>query len=272
MKWKLKTISALVGLSFFAFAGTAYADTYQIRSGDTLWSISQSKQLSLSRMIQANPDLQPDNLQVGQSIQIPNKTYTIQSNDTFWSIARRLHVPLKTLTQVNPSVNPYNLYPGLTITLPPSDSASSSASYSAAASMAPAVSEARAAIHAVQSSAQGNVIQTPIGAKSFSKEINVKATAYTAAPSENGGYRGLDYLGHSLKLGTLAVDPSVIPLKSTVYIEGYSFDGLPSGGMIAHATDIGGAIKGNRVDIFVPTSRQKASDFGIQKVKVFILK
>jgi 3D (Asp-Asp-Asp) domain-containing protein len=42
--------------------------------------------------------------------------------------------------------------------------------------------------------------------------------------------------------------------------------------MIATATDIGGAIKGNRIDIFVPGSTSEARSFGIQNVKVFILK
>lgn len=108
-------------------------------------------------------------------------------------------------------------------------------------------------------------------APAFKKVISAKATAYTASPEENGGYASLDYMGNKLKLGTIAVDPSVIPLGSKVYIEGYNYDGLPAGGMYATATDIGGAIKGNHVDIFLPESPAKASNFGVQSVKISLL-
>ncbi|SDE08880.1 3D (Asp-Asp-Asp) domain-containing protein [Paenibacillus sp. UNCCL117] len=107
--------------------------------------------------------------------------------------------------------------------------------------------------------------------ENYSKVIDAKASAYTASPSENGGYGSLDYMGNPLQLGTIAVDPAVIPLGSKVYIEGYDHDGLPVGGMYATATDTGGAIKGNKIDIFVPQSRDQVMKFGIQQVKVYIL-
>lgn len=105
----------------------------------------------------------------------------------------------------------------------------------------------------------------------YSKEIQCVATAYTSAASENG-WGAVDYFGNSLQLGTVAVDPTVIPLGSKLYITGYTFNGLPVGGMIAHATDEGSAIKGKRVDIYMPTSQSTASKFGMQNVKVYILK
>lgn len=105
----------------------------------------------------------------------------------------------------------------------------------------------------------------------YSKRIEAKATAYTASADENGGYAGLDYMGNPLRLGTIAVDPSVIPLGSKVYVEGYTYDGLPAGGMYAMATDTGGAVKGNRIDIFLPESKSKARTFGIQQVKVYVV-
>lgn len=79
-------------------------------------------------------------------------------------------------------------------------------------------------------------------------------------------------MGNRVNVGTVAVDPSVIPLGSKLYITGYSFSGLPAGGMMARATDTGGAIKGNKIDIFVPVSQQAAVNFGVQNVKVYILK
>ncbi|MEI7026285.1 stalk domain-containing protein [Paenibacillus sp. y28] len=105
----------------------------------------------------------------------------------------------------------------------------------------------------------------------YDKVEEFTASAYSAAPEENGGYGARDYMGNSLKLGTVAVDPSVIPLGSRLYIEGYSYNGLPAEGMFATATDTGGSIKGNRIDIFVPDSPVKLKAFGLQKVKVYRL-
>ncbi|MBE1447500.1 stalk domain-containing protein [Paenibacillus sp. OAS669] len=109
-------------------------------------------------------------------------------------------------------------------------------------------------------------------APSYQKVIEAKATAYTGAPSENGGHPSIDYFGNPLQVGTISVDPSIIPLGTKVYIEGYSYDGLPSGGMFATASDTGGAIKGDKIDIYVPDSKAKADQFGIQQVKVYVIK
>lgn len=61
---------------------------------------------------------------------------------------------------------------------------------------------------------------------------------------------------------TIAVDPRVIPLNTKVYVEGYGF---------AMAHDTGGAIKGNIIDVFMP-SREAAYRWGRKKgVKIYIL-
>ena len=61
---------------------------------------------------------------------------------------------------------------------------------------------------------------------------------------------------------TIAVDPKVIPLNTKVYVEGYGF-------AIAH--DTGGAIRGNIIDVFMP-SREAAYNWGRKKgVKIYIL-
>ncbi|MBV7505076.1 3D domain-containing protein [Bacillus sp. sid0103] len=94
------------------------------------------------------------------------------------------------------------------------------------------------------------------------KEITVKATAYTASCE---GCSGITKTGINIKDNpnkkVIAVDPSVIPLGSKVYVEGFGE---------AIAADTGGAIKGNRIDIFIP-SKQDAIDFGVKKLKVTIL-
>lgn len=94
------------------------------------------------------------------------------------------------------------------------------------------------------------------------KVITVKATAYTA---DCEGGTGVTYTGIDLKANpnqkVIAVDPNVIPLGTKVYVEGYGH---------AIAADIGGAIKGNKIDVFIP-SQADAEDWGIKTVEVTIL-
>ena len=125
--------------------------------------------------------------------------------------------------------------------------------------------------NAASSQAASKTITVAGRAYTYKKVINARATAYTADPSENG-WGAVDALGNDLKLGTVAVDPNVIPLGTKLFITGYQFDHLPHGGYLATATDTGSAIKGNKVDLFVPVSKEIGNTFGIQNIKVYILK
>ncbi|MEF3304040.1 3D domain-containing protein [Paenibacillus sp. GYB003] len=141
-----------------------------------------------------------------------------------------------------------------------------------AASMPKKVSKAAEAAQTAKAAEPRNLVTTVTGATITPKKtVKAVASAYTASAEENGGYAGKDYFGNSLQVGSIAVDPDVIPLGSTVYVTGYSYDGLPAGGMMAKAVDIGGAIDGNRVDIFVPDSREKAKKFGLQNVTLYVV-
>jgi 3D (Asp-Asp-Asp) domain-containing protein len=92
----------------------------------------------------------------------------------------------------------------------------------------------------------------------YSRTLTMAATAYTAYDDGNGSYT---YRGNFLRKGLAAVDPSVIPLGTRLYIEGYGY---------AIADDIGGAIKGNKIDLAFE-NRNDALRFGVQKVMVYIL-
>ena len=61
------------------------------------------------------------------------------------------------------------------------------------------------------------------------------------------------YLSYSAAYVSLAVDPSVIPKKSIVHIDGYVRDGTP---VKFWACDVGGAIKGKHVDICVANAKE----------------
>lgn len=95
------------------------------------------------------------------------------------------------------------------------------------------------------------------------KEITVKATAYTASCK---GCSGITSMGYNLKknpnLKIISVDPRVIPLGSKVWVEGYGD---------AIAGDKGSAIRGNKIDVFIP-SKQRAINWGVRTVKVKIYK
>ncbi len=83
------------------------------------------------------------------------------------------------------------------------------------------------------------------------------ATAYH--PSDGDG-RGITATGTMAGHGTVAVDPSVIPLGSEVYIPQYGH---------AVAADTGGAIIGNRIDLCMETF-EECYNFGRRDIEVFI--
>ncbi|MCC2391965.1 cell wall-binding protein EntC [Bacillus pacificus] len=110
--------------------------------------------------------------------------------------------------------------------------------------------------------------ETETSAPSSSRELRVVATAYTADPLENG-YKAGDQvksaLAHNLtanpNMKLIAVDPSVIPLGSKVWVEGYG---------VAIAGDTGGAIKGNKIDVLMP-DKGTSSNWGRKTVTVKVL-
>jgi uncharacterized protein YabE (DUF348 family) len=97
---------------------------------------------------------------------------------------------------------------------------------------------------------------------SVKKEFYVKSTAYTAHCS---GCSGTTATGVNLRANpgakVIAVDPSVIPLGTKVHVEGYGY---------AVAADTGSAIKGNKIDVFLP-SKSAAYRWGSKQVKIKFL-
>ena len=102
--------------------------------------------------------------------------------------------------------------------------------------------------------------------------LTVQATAYDAGYASTGKnpgdpYYGITSSGTRVRPGVVAVDPRVIPIGSKLYIE--SLDGKTSYGL-AVAEDTGGAIKGNKIDIYYE-SRSEALRFGRKNLRVYIL-
>ena len=88
--------------------------------------------------------------------------------------------------------------------------------------------------------------------KTYSRKLVVKAYAYT------GG--GRTAMGTRARVGEIAVDPSVIPLGTNVYIEGVG---------ARRAEDTGGNIKGNTIDIYMNTERE-CRNWGVRYVTIYI--
>lgn len=115
-------------------------------------------------------------------------------------------------------------------------------------------------------------VKTSRGNTSFKHSVVMTATAYDLSYESNGKrpgdkYYGLTASGTKIRHGAVAVDPNVIPLGTKLYIE--SMDSWPDYGF-ATAEDTGGAIKGNKIDLFI-ANRSEMFRFGRRKVKVYIL-
>ena len=93
--------------------------------------------------------------------------------------------------------------------------------------------------------------------------MTVTATAYCPGECCCGEWAdGITATGTRAEEGrTVAVDPEVIELGSTVIIDGAQYI----------AEDIGGAIKGNRIDVF-HEYHSDAVIFGVQEIEVIVIK
>ncbi len=103
--------------------------------------------------------------------------------------------------------------------------------------------------------------EQPQVSRGYTRTFTMVATGYTDAAEENYPYAGRpSYIGLPLGRGVVAVDPNVIPMGTKLYVEGYGE---------AIAADQGGAIQGNRIDLFFD-SKYEANNWGMRTVKVFI--
>ena len=100
----------------------------------------------------------------------------------------------------------------------------------------------------------------------YSRTFIAEATAYTLDFASTGRHPdhplfGVTASGMMAQVGVVAVDTNVIPFHTRLYIEGYGF---------AVAGDRGGAIRGEKVDLFFDT-REETIQFGRRNIRVWIL-
>jgi len=92
-------------------------------------------------------------------------------------------------------------------------------------------------------------------------DSGVRAQTYTATAYS---LRGRTASGKLVSRGLIAADPSFLPLGTRVRVEAGSWSGEY---LVA---DTGGAVKGRRIDIWTPTTRE-ALQFGRRPVKLTVL-
>ena len=100
--------------------------------------------------------------------------------------------------------------------------------------------------------------ETQEASTSYKATYTMEATAYAG---DTITATGATPVRNPNGLSTIAVDPSIIPLGSKVYIPGYGE---------AIAADTGGAIKGHRIDLFL-NSENECENWGRQNVTLYVL-
>jgi 3D (Asp-Asp-Asp) domain-containing protein/LysM repeat protein len=274
-KRMLKKIISILAVAVLSVTVSAnvYAASITVQKGDTLWALSRANNLSVENIQKLN-NLTTDLIHPGDVLTVaPEKRYTVVQGDTLWDIAIEHQVTVSQIKEWNQLYSDL-IHPGLnlvifeglkntTISLSenPVQPVAEAPTESAPAAEAPASAESAPAVE-VPAPAPAESAPAVEAAAPSSREIIVEATAYTASCE---GCSGITATGINLlenpNQKVISVDPSVIPLGSKVYVEGYGE---------AIAGDTGGAIKGNKIDIFIPT-KQEAINFGRKQVKVTIL-
>ncbi len=246
MKKHIVALTAIAALSV-GTAGQAFASSvHTVEKGDTLWSISQDNNVSVENL-QAWNDLDTTLIYPAQQLKLGESTdtYTVVSGDTISGIASKHGMSVTELMTSNQLIDDL-IYPGDKLVV--------------------SAGKVQSQVSAAQSPASSNSNTTNSSkpaASTSEKEITVTSTAYTASCK---GCSGITSTGIDLNANpnqkVISVDPSVIPLGSKVWVEGYGE---------AIAGDTGGAIKGNTIDIYMP-SYEDAINWGRKTVTVKILK
>ena len=242
MKKHIIALTAIVTLSVGAAGQASASNVHTVEKGETLWSISRAENVSVQNLQQWNnlntsviyPSQQ---LKVGESSQ----TYVIVAGDTLSNIAQKHNTTVKQLKAINQLTSDLiiagdKLVVEGSVVIQPKVSAATTNSNTSTSETKPVASA--------------------------EKELIMSSTAYTASCANCSG---ITATGINLKANpnqkVISVDPNVIPLGSRVWVEGYGE---------AIAGDTGGAVKGNKIDIFIP-SKQEALNWGRKTVKVKIL-
>lgn len=201
---------------------------------------------------QATPALPAPHLTVAHAAtqKPPLVEHIVQTGDTLFALAARYNTTIEHIVNRNPNVNPENLKVGEVLHVPTNT-----------------VKKVKSREELAQT-ADKMVLSSSGEPNRYSRKMPCKLTAYTNSFESTGkhpgdpGY-GVTASGRTAKEGlTIAVDPSIIPLHSVVYIPGIG---------VRYAEDTGGAVIGNHIDVFYNDDNY-AQTFGVKdNVTVYIL-
>ncbi|CAH0347157.1 3D domain-containing protein [Bacillus sp. CECT 9360] len=250
MKKSILAFAAVAVISG-SLGANASAQDVKVKDGDTLWGLSQKYETSVEELKSLN-NLTTDTIHSGAVLKVSQQKYhTVKSGDTLWKIAQQYGVTVEDIKEVN-KLNSDLIHAGKQLAIAEGNGeAAATQAVPTATKAVKKASEPKPAASSNESAPEG------------AREISVRATAYTASCE---GCSGVTATGVDLKANpnakVISVDPNVIPLGSKVYVEGYGY---------ATAADTGGAIKGNKIDVFVP-NQSDAINWGVKQVTVKILK
>jgi LysM repeat protein len=129
--------------SFLTTENTVGDCAYVVQRGDTLFRIATNHQTTVAEITAANPGIDPNVIQPGQELTLPNcgvgapanpapttetsvgvppaggSTYTVQRGDTLYSISLQFGVTIQAIVEANNITDPDRLSPGQELIIPP---------------------------------------------------------------------------------------------------------------------------------------------------------
>lgn len=114
MKKQLVSIAAATTLFAATYAEVGAAQTHTVQSGDTLWKLSNTYNLSINQLMEWN-QLKSSTIVVGQKLKVngteQTSTYTVKSGDSLWKIAQQHGISVIDLKNIN-GLSSDRIYPG----------------------------------------------------------------------------------------------------------------------------------------------------------------
>jgi len=260
-----KLVSIFIGLIIVVFTGTSVsAADYEVKKGDSLWKIANENNTTVEALFNIN-DLKSSLIHPKQIIKLREEEpeyYIVKEGDTLEEISLAYEdVSVENMKEWN-DLSSDLIITGQKLLVNNAESNGKSEE----GQLEKIESQEKEVVE--QANKESN-IETAEATKqeTTTQQINettfsVEATAYTAGCD---GCSGITATGINLNNNpyakVIAVDPNLIPLGSKVYVEGYGY---------AVAGDTGGAIKGHKIDVHLPT-KEEAYNWGRRTVEITLI-